>query len=203
MRVHDRTSLIETTRTTRGFRLETDRGFHIVARHLIFCTGYESREFIPQETTGSLRSTYVIATEPVADFSFWPEECLVWEAGDRYYYLRTTPDRRVLIGGLDDDFQSPTLRDASISRKAGILHRKLRTLLPGIPWEVYCAWAGTFGETKDGIGYLGEPESFPGAFFVLGYGGNGITYSMIAAQLARDFVLGRRNPDAELFRFGR
>jgi hypothetical protein len=35
------------------------------------------------------------------------------------------------------------------------------------------------------------------------WGGNGITFSWIAANLLLDRFLGRRNPDAEIFRFDR
>jgi glycine/D-amino acid oxidase-like deaminating enzyme len=38
---------------------------------------------------------------------------------------------------------------------------------------------------------------------VLGYGGKGVTYSMIAGELVRDLFLGQPNPDAALFRFDR
>jgi glycine/D-amino acid oxidase-like deaminating enzyme len=37
---------------------------------------------------------------------------------------------------------------------------------------------------------------------VLGYGGNGITFSMLAATLLTKAILGRRDPDASLFEFG-
>jgi glycine/D-amino acid oxidase-like deaminating enzyme len=37
----------------------------------------------------------------------------------------------------------------------------------------------------------------------MGYGGNGITFSQIAARLVVDLFLGRPNDDAAVFRFGR
>ena len=37
----------------------------------------------------------------------------------------------------------------------------------------------------------------------LGYGGNGITFSWIAAGILLDLFLGRENPDAEIFGFDR
>ena len=43
----------------------------------------------------------------------------------------------------------------------------------------------------------------PRTWFALGYGGNGITFSVVAAQAIRDEILGHPNPDAELFGFGR
>jgi glycine/D-amino acid oxidase-like deaminating enzyme len=69
--------------------------------------------------------------------------------------------------------------------------------------EVAYSWAGTFGETRDGLAYIGKNRGMPHAYFALGYGGNGITYSLIAAEIIRDDFLGRRNPDARLFKFER
>jgi glycine/D-amino acid oxidase-like deaminating enzyme len=43
----------------------------------------------------------------------------------------------------------------------------------------------------------------PGCFAVLGYGGNGITFAALAAQIARNYVLGQRDADADLFSFRR
>jgi glycine/D-amino acid oxidase-like deaminating enzyme len=57
--------------------------------------------------------------------------------------------------------------------------------------------------TKDGLAYIGESPEKPGAWFALGFGGNGITMSMIAARLIADSFTGRANPDADIFRFGR
>ena len=44
---------------------------------------------------------------------------------------------------------------------------------------------------------------FPHICFALGYGGNGITFSLIAAEIIRDGFLGRNNRNAHIFHFGR
>jgi len=75
---------------------------------------------------------------------------LIWEAGRLYAYLRTTPDRRVMIGGGDEDFLSPELRDALIGKKARHLEKLLREMLPEIKTEPDFQWGGTFGDTRDG-----------------------------------------------------
>jgi glycine/D-amino acid oxidase-like deaminating enzyme len=75
---------------------------------------------------------------------------------------------------------------------------------PGQPNpEIAFAWAGTFGATKDGLAYIGVSPEAPHAYFALGYGGNGITYSMIAARIIADLYQGVPNADAQLFRFER
>jgi len=63
--------------------------------------------------------------------------------------------------------------------------------------------AGVFGTTKDGLSYIGSYDKFPGARFALGFGGNGITFAEIASQILADQFLGKKNPDAQVFRFDR
>lgn len=45
------------------------------------------------------------------------------------------------------------------------------------------AWCGTFSSTKDGLPFIGNWPGKERIFFDLGYGGNGITFSMIGAQI--------------------
>jgi glycine/D-amino acid oxidase-like deaminating enzyme len=90
-----------------------------------------------------------------------------------------------------------------LKRKTAWLVRRFGAMFPGAEFEAAYAWAGTFGETKDGLAYIGPNPEWPNAYFALGYGGNGITMSVVAARLITDHYLGRENPDAEIFRFGR
>jgi glycine/D-amino acid oxidase-like deaminating enzyme len=76
-------------------------------------------------------------------------------------------------------------------------------MFPAITADADWRWGGTFGETEDGLPYIGTVRQFPHGYFALGYGGNGITFSWIAANILLDLFLGRPNPDAELFRFDR
>ena len=117
--------------------------------------------------------------------------------------MRTTSDNRILIGGEDEPYKNSELRDKALPKKCKALSKKLAELMPEIPFQVAYSWAGTFGETDDGLAYIGETREFPNAYFALGYGGNGITYSVTAAQIIADLYLGKANADADLFRFGR
>ena len=131
------------------------------------------------------------------------KQCLIWDSGSPYLYLRTTTEGRVILGGEDEDFVNAKRLDVCISQKTRTLVEKFRRLFPAVPLEMVFAWAGTFGETKDGLAYIGLHPRFPHAYFALGYGGNGITSSLIAAEIIQDAFSGRKNPDAHLFRFGR
>ena len=65
------------------------------------------------------------------------------------------------------------------------------------------AWSGTFGKTKDALPYICAYKKTPSAYYALGFGGNGITFSVIAAEILRDIICGKYNAVAKLFSFER
>jgi len=83
------------------------------------------------------------------------------------------------------------------------LVRSFNALFPDTRVEAAFAWAGVFGSTKDGLAYIGRHPPFPRAYFALGFGGNGITFSEIAARILTDLFLDRKNEDEKVFRFDR
>jgi glycine/D-amino acid oxidase-like deaminating enzyme len=107
------------------------------------------------------------------------------------------------MGGGDRPFATAHRQDRLVSRQTARLQSQFTRLFPRIPIDVDWRWGGTFGETKDGLPYIGTVPQFPHGYFALGYGGNGITFSLIAANLLLDLYLQRRNPDLEVFRFDR
>jgi len=202
LEVCDRTEMAHLEPTRRGVRITTKNGFVITARRAVIAAGFESKALLKGEA-GTLKSTYALISEPLPQVPGWQQQCLIWESGSPYLYLRTTAEGRIIVGGEDEDFVNAKRRDALICQKTRTLVRKFGRLFPDRPLEVAYAWAGTFGETKDGLAYIGVHARFPHAYFALGYGGNGITFSLIAAEIIRDSFLGRINHDAKLFRFGR
>ena len=63
------------------------------------------------------------------------------------------------------------------------------------------AWTGSFGTSQSGLPAIGPLRGKPNCFAVLGFGGNGITFAMIAAQVIRGYLRGPRDPDADVFAF--
>jgi glycine/D-amino acid oxidase-like deaminating enzyme len=202
-RVYDGTEVRRFRSRGRGVELVTSRGPRIRAREVVVASGYETAGFLSLALT-KLHSTYAMVTEPVTSLAGWPAtQPVIWDTADPYLYLRTTTDQRILIGGLDEAFRDPAARDRLLTRKTAALQRRLKAFFPRIPCDVAYAWAGTFAATADGLPLIGRHPDVPQAYFALGYGGNGITFSLIAAEIIRDEILGRRDPDAELFGFER
>jgi glycine/D-amino acid oxidase-like deaminating enzyme len=202
LRIFDRTAAAHFRPNRQGIEVITEKGFKIMARRIVIAAGFESQNYLSKQF-GQLKSTFALISEPVPNLHSWHRRSLIWETGSPYLYMRTTGEDRVIVGGEDIDIVKPAFRDRLIPEKTRILLKKFKKLFPEIKLEVAYSWAGTFSTTKDGLAYIGKHRSLPHAFFALGYGGNGITYSLIAAEIIRDQFLGRRNPDAELFSFNR
>ena len=181
----------------RGVTATTGAGFRIRARHAVFATGYEVVQGI--EARGhAINSTWVIATRPQRQ-RLWPTECMIWEASDPYLYLRTTGDGRVLCGGGDEPFSDPAARDALSPDKFALLERRLAAMFPTLDPTPDFAWAGTFGASANGTPIIGRLPGRRRLHTVLGCGGNGITFSMLAAELLRTELAGDGDRDAALF----
>lgn len=201
-KVFDRTAVAEVIPDGDGVRLKTERGPSVMAQQVVIATGYEAQTML-REKVVDLNSTYAVVSQPLESLAPWDSRWIMWEAADPYLYLRITADNRLLVGGEDDPCHNPDKRDASLPQKALRIREKVRALLPTLDWEIEFAWAGTFGETKDGLAYIGPTPEYPHCFFALGFGGNGMTFSVIAADILADLLTGRPNENAELFRFGR
>ena len=171
---------------------------------MVVATGYEAEKFLGRRLA-ILKNSYALASEPIeqTDGELWPTGCLIWETARPYLYARTTQDGRVVIGGEDDDHHNPARRERALPGKQRRLERKLGKLLPHLQAETAFAWAGTFGETKDGLAYIGPRQKGDRLLFALGYGGNGITYSVQAARLLTDLIQGEENDDLRIFRLDR
>lgn len=185
----------------RGVRAVTSEGRTIDARHLVFSTGYELPRSVPRNGH-AIVSTWAMATKPQPR-RLWPDRCFIWEASEPYLYVRVGPDGRIICGGEDEPFADEEARNALIPRKTAVLERRLHALLPGIDPRAEFAWCGSFGASDGGTPSIGPVPRLPGCFAVLGYGGNGITFSALAAQMLRTQITGGRDPDSDLFSFSR
>ncbi len=142
-----------------------------------------------------LYSTYVIGGRvPRGTIS----DALFWDTADPYHYLRLDRQRDydfVIFGG--EDHKTGQAADTASCYAA--LESTIHQLIPNI--TITHHWSGQVIETADGLPFIGETS--PRQFVATGYAGNGMTFGTTAAMMARDAVLGRRNPWDDLFDPGR
>ena len=202
LQVYDHTDVIKIRHYKKGVELFTDGNKKIKAGKLIIACGYESQRYIPKQVQ-QLHSTFVIISEPQQQKNFWYKNSLIWETKHPYLYLRTTVDNRIIVGGKDIPSSDPVKRDRLLRSKAKSLEQSFTQLFPSVPFRTDFRWAGSFGHTRDGLPYIGSISGRPHTYFAIGLGGNGITFSMIAAEIICDILTGRKNEDAKLFAFDR
>ncbi|WP_309643441.1 FAD-dependent oxidoreductase, partial [Phenylobacterium sp.] len=180
-----------------GARLRFDGGGELTAGQVVLATGYEAaRADLPEAFT--LGSSFAIATAPgVAPR--WAQKAMIWEASDPYLYARQTADGRVIVGGEDEDLVDAVARDAMIADKATILKRKAERMLDSRPLEIDCAWAATFGSSPDGLPAIGRARSNRSLWLASGFGGNGVSFASLAADLICAELSGAPDPGATDF----
>lgn len=202
MLIFDRTDITSIQHLKGKFVAHTDTNNLITADHVIHCSGYESTETLKEKVV-NLKSTYAIASETVPDLPAGFKNAIFWDTSDPYFYFRTTHDNRIIMGGGDEDFKDPKKRDKLIPKKEVYLLKNFTKRFPDINFKLDYSWAGTFGETKDGLPYFGKPDPEKNEHYVLGFGGNGITFSTIGMNSILDSINNTKNEDLEYYRFGR
>ncbi|WP_018630070.1 NAD(P)/FAD-dependent oxidoreductase [Niabella aurantiaca] len=202
LKVFDQTAIKKISYAPAGVSLQLEGDVMASCRRIVFCSGFETVSMFP-EKTANLFSTFACVSETNTPMPEALRELVAWNTEAPYLYLRSTDDGRLLVGGADSPFNSGTFRQRVKEKKTTQLIKKLNRTIPGVQFIDDFSWAGCFGATRDGLPYIGRHEKYPGAFFVLGFGGNGITFSVQGMELILKLLRNEPDPLLELYRFGR
>ena len=173
----------------------TDRG-DLSAHDVILAGGYERGPLLLPPAF-SLHSSYAIATAP-GTAPLWRENAMIWEASESYLYARADADGRVIAGGADEDFADASARDRLIPEQAATIARGLSDLV-GADIEPRERWAAMFGSSPDGLPAIGRARPGEHVWLAGGFGGNGVSFAALAAELLTAELTGAPDPDLTLF----
>lgn len=197
-------SVYENTEIT-GKRFEQDYALfftkerrEIRAKHIIIAAGYEDSDF-KVEKNATLASSYAVITEPIADFASWHKRTLIWETARPYVYMRTTPDNRVIIGGMDKDTSYSGTRDSKILASKDKLLQAFNALFPDIQAVPEYYLGAFYGGTHDGLPIIGQYETYPHCYVIMAYGDNGTVYNGVLAKVVSDMILTGSSPDLKIY----
>jgi glycine/D-amino acid oxidase-like deaminating enzyme len=202
LRVYDHTSVDKTVYKKQQHNAYTDGKCVIQCQYIIYASGYETESMF-REKIVDLNSTYALVSEPLATLPTLFDKTIFWNTEDPYFYLRSTPDKRIIVGGGDVAFKNTVRRDRLIEKKENFLLKKANDFFPNLSLISDFSWAGTFGATKDALPYIGSHSKYPGTYFVLGFGGNGITFSIIGMKIISNALAGKSNKFLNYFKFNR
>ncbi len=203
LKVFDRTKIKGIDYGKDGVTLKTNEGCVIMASHVINATGYEVINVIGKKIV-DLDCTYAIISESRAEKNdLWKDDIMMWNTDDPYLYMCSADKNRIIVGGRDESFTNMKTMHAYLDKKSSLLERDFAKIFPPSSIKKEFAWSGVFGKTKDSLPYIGNYSKTPHTFYALGFGGNGITFSLVAAEIISDLLLGRKNRDADIFSFTR
>ncbi|MFC5406934.1 NAD(P)/FAD-dependent oxidoreductase [Cohnella soli] len=199
--IYEQTAMISVERTDSGksYIVRTTEG-DVHADYVVYAVGYSPENAGGKWIQASINRSYAIATAPLDSLSGWHERFMLWETARPYLYARTTPDNRIIAGGLDENVRYPVLTERDLHARSMRLLAEVNKLFPEFQPKLSYEWCASFGESADGLPWIGEDPDRSGQFYLLGYGGNGSIYSLIGAEIIRDRLLGEPNEIADIVR---
>ncbi|WP_238357676.1 NAD(P)/FAD-dependent oxidoreductase [Cohnella zeiphila] len=199
LRIYEHTPLVSVSGKKGSYVVRAGQG-EIRAGRIVYAVGYTPEAAGGRWLRAKLHRSYAIVTKPLPSLASWHQRFMLWETARPYLYARTTADGRIIAGGLDENIRQPVGKASEVRQRSDRLLEEIRKLFPNLNPELEFEWCATFGESADGLPWLGEDPERPGQYYCLGYGGNGTVYSMIGAQLIRDLAIGADNPIAPIVR---
>lgn len=115
-------------------------------------------------------------------------------------YWQQLPDGRLVVGGRrDTDIdREATAEEATTPAIQAALEDFVRELV-GRPVPITHRWAGIFGQTADALPLVGPVPGREGVWVSRGYSGHGNVLGLACGDLVAKAILGRREPELELF----
>lgn len=202
LQIYDRTEVNNIKFKGDKLTATANSNFTIEVADVVHCSGYESVETV-KENVVELKSTFALASEAYKTIPRAFKDRIYWNTDEPYLYFRSTDDGRIIMGGGDRDFKNATRRDALLPKKEKELTKSFKKCFPDIPFIADYSWAGTFGETKDGLPYFGKPDNDKNEHYILGFGGNGITFSVMGMDAVINSINKTPHPYLEFYKFDR
>jgi gamma-glutamylputrescine oxidase len=138
----------------------------------------------------------VVATEPLAERLYERPHY----ARQGFDYWQQLPNGRLVIGGRrDTDLAGETTaEEATTPEIQAALETLIRDLVGRLP-AITHRWSGIFGTTRDDLPLVGPVPGRDRVWVSRGYSGHGNVLGLACGELVAKAILGRREPELELF----
>jgi gamma-glutamylputrescine oxidase len=138
----------------------------------------------------------VVVTEPLPELLYERPHY----ARHGFDYWQQLPDGRLVIGGRRDaDLAGETTaEEATTPEIQAALEKLIRELVGRLP-AITHRWSGIFGTTDDALPLVGPVPGNDGVWVSRGYSGHGNVLGLACGDLVAKAILGRREPELEVF----
>jgi glycine/D-amino acid oxidase-like deaminating enzyme len=178
-------------------------GGTIRAGTVIVTTGTATAEFKPLRRHFKERETYLVLTEPIPApmrRQLGPPGVTFRDTRTPHHRVTWTKDLRLLVGGADQAILPKRVREQVLVQRTGQLMYELLTLYPAISGlRPDFGWEVPYGETADGVMYIGAHRNYPRHLFALGRGGDSMTGAFLAARILTRALAGEPDKADEAF----
>jgi glycine/D-amino acid oxidase-like deaminating enzyme len=172
---------------TRKDALVTTADARIRTKKVIVTTGSATPEYRQLRRHLKRRETYLALTEPMTAAmrkAVGPRTASIADTHRPSHRIRWMRDDRILIGGGDQEELPVPKRAAALVQRTGQLMYELSLMYPAISGlQPAYGWQLSYGETADGLMYIGPHRNYPHHLFALGRSGDSITGAFVAARI--------------------
>lgn len=177
------------------------------ARTIVIATGSATHEFRTLRRHFKRREEYFVLTEPVPATvrkAMGMRGVTVSDTRIPTSRLRWTADDRILIAGADQDETAERTRGAVLVQRTGQLMYQLLMMYPAISGlKPEYGWEMSYGQTADGLMYIGSHRNFPNHLFALGGSGDSVTGAFLAARILVRAIQGSSEKADDVFSWAR
>ena len=185
----------------------TTAGGVIQAKTVVIATGSAGIEFKPLRRHFKARESYVALTEPVPAAvrrQLGDESIILSRAATPALTLRWGGDERLVVSGAPQDETPGRTRKAVLVQRTGYLMYEALKMYPAISGlQPEYGWEASYGETADGLMYIGAHRNYPRHLFALGGHAESITGAFVAARIVTRALQGQSDKADEVFGWAR
>ena len=187
----ERSTLKKVRLASQDLEVTTDAGT-IRTAAIVVATLTATAEFKPLRRHFTPRETYLVETAPVpaamrkqlGDRDTILRETVLRDTTTPPYRVRSADEDRLLLAGADQDETPAKTRGAVLVQRTGQLMYELLTRYTAISGlQPEYGWESAYGETADGLMYIGPHRNYPRHLFALGGGRDSVTGAFVAARI--------------------
>jgi glycine/D-amino acid oxidase-like deaminating enzyme len=200
-------SPVRKVRFTRKFAdVDVEHG-SIRTRKVIVATGTATAEFKSLQRHLDRREAYLVMTERVPAAvrrQLGDTGIVVADVNMPATYIAWTRDDRLIVAGGDQKETPLRIRPAVLVQRTGQLMYEVLKKYPAISGlQPDYGWESIYGETADGLMYIGAHRNYPHHLFALGGGSIGVTGAFVAARILVRAVQDAADKADEVFGWNR